>query len=325
MCLVLNYPRRIAVHCCVVLLFDLSKLFARALIFFLSTHFVYSFVYGCVIFRSHLGYLYAFSSWYTQFSAFVLTEKKNTHTLAEYTWKTCDSWKCGNVAMWQCEHNRNNNTKKSGLQIVYSDFIVFITLFTCNAYTWCWICCCWLSFIANNTFIHVYLKKIDRTWANEPSVNESYTKVRNVYIYVYRSINIEKSQRKESHLRQILVAWHNKLHFSLSCYHYYYIESETYSLIWFGFAPFSHDTARRKNETEKFREWENRERERGWMRVDRRSRCLCINSVGVSLIRMSFAWRWLWLVCNFRCVYICQDGRISECNITSKQRSEERN
>lgn len=167
-----------------------------------------------------------------------------------------------NVAMWQCEHNRNNNTKKSGLQIVYSDFIVFITLFTCNAYTWCWICCCWLSFIANNTFIHVYLKKIDRTWANEPSVNESYTKVRNVYIYVYRSINIEKSQRKESHLRQILVAWHNKLHFSLSCYHYYYIESETYSLIWFGFAPFSHDTARQKNETEKRSENEKTERER---------------------------------------------------------------
>lgn len=115
MCLVLNYPRRIAVHCCVVLLFDLSKLFACALIFFYSasTLFVYSFVYGCVIFRSHLGYLYAFSSWYTQFSAFVLTEKKNT--LTEYTWKTCDSWKCGNVAMWAQQKQQH---EKSGLQIV---------------------------------------------------------------------------------------------------------------------------------------------------------------------------------------------------------------
>lgn len=110
MCLVLNYPRRIAVHCCVVLLFDLSKLFACALIlFFYSAHFVYSFVYGCVIFRSHLGYLYAFSSWYTQFSAFVLTEeKRNTHWLNTLGKRVIRE----NVAMWQCEQQKQQHEKK---------------------------------------------------------------------------------------------------------------------------------------------------------------------------------------------------------------------
>lgn len=44
-----------------------------------------------------------------------------------------------------------------------------------------------------------------------------------MYMYCMERINDRIQQKQVSHLRQILVAWHNKLHFSLSRNHYYCI------------------------------------------------------------------------------------------------------
>lgn len=103
MCLVLNYPRRIAVHCCVVLLFDLSKLFACALnFFFYSAHFVYS--CSCMVVWSfvHISATYTpLAHGILNFRLLYWPRKKEIHTdwiHLENVWFV-KMWQCGNVSL----------------------------------------------------------------------------------------------------------------------------------------------------------------------------------------------------------------------------------